>query len=450
MGEVGPSDTEWGKARRAEAPREFHAELTRLSRDPVGLIATSNEGRDPELIPLRNARMGASPFAFLRGTAMIMNADLAHSSRSGFDVQCCGDAHVDNFGVFATPERRLVFDLNDFDETLPGAWEWDVKRLAVSVHMVATAGGATVKRAESTVAAAVCAYRLQMRRYARMPTLEIWYDVVDVDAVLAATIEAKVRRGIEDVVQSARRRTTDAAVAKRTHQGANGVEFRSEPPLQWRPPRGAEHDAVIRRVLDIYRASLAHERSELLARYRCIDIVRRVVGVGSVGLPCWLLLMQGPAGPQDLLVLQAKIPGRSTLEAAGAESSPVSDGERVVRGQRLMQSAGDPFLGWTTDPATGVDAYIRQLWDMKAAFPTERLTKPGLVKYAAACAGVLARAHARTGNARAIGAYLGSKPVFDRAVGAFATRYSATVADDYAQFLAAIADGRVAAVDSNA
>lgn len=440
-----------GRSLRKAVPRSQHAELPASNRDPVGLVLAADEGRDQDLVPIRHHRMAASAFTFFRGTADLMALDLAATHDTGIAVQCCGDAHLSNFGLFATPERRLTFDLNDFDETLPGPWEWDLKRLAASVHLAAEAGGGTGPTVGQAVEATVREYRERMLAYAGTATLDVWFDAIDLDTSLPSIRRAETRRMLEKVVGKARNHTSDRAVQRLTVRDGDTVRFRDDVPLMWRAAgrdggRFREEDqARLDAVLERYRASLAPERAALLEQFRLVDGSRKVVGVGSVGTRCWILLMQGPQGPDDLVVLQAKESGPSALEPWTRPSPFPTHGERVVRGQRLMQAAGDPFLGHTADPETGVDAYVRQLWDMKGSIDPEQLDGPSLTGYGRVCGAVLARAHARSGRAPDIAGYLGAKPVVDQAIASFAASYATRARQDHEAFLEAIEDGRVAA-----
>jgi uncharacterized protein (DUF2252 family) len=442
-----------GRSRRGAVPRSSLADLVVPSRDPVTVVLADDAGRDADLVPVRHHRMAASAFTFYRGSAGLMAGDLAAGPTTGLTVQLCGDAHLSNFGLFATPERRLTFDLNDFDETHPGPWEWDLKRLMASVHLAAAAAGHAAEVLDRSVLAAAEVYRLRMADYAETRTLDVWYDAIDLDTSLPSVRRAENRRILRDVMDRARRRTGQRAAARLTEVGPEPgtIRFRSDVPLMWRlagtaevgdPDRDRQRlDAVLAR----YRSTLSPERATLLEQFRIVDIARKVVGVGSVGTRCWILLLQGPLGADDVVILQAKESGSSVLEAHTAPSAFPSHGERVVRGQRLMQAAGDPFLGFTAPEDDAADAYVRQLWDMKGSIDAESLSPPALEGYARLCGAVLARAHARSGLAPEISGYLGRKAVADRALAEFARRYAAVAVGDHERFTQAIADGRVVA-----
>jgi uncharacterized protein (DUF2252 family) len=432
------------RALRDDVPRSAHDVVPERPRDAVAIVTASNAGRQADLVPIRHARMAASSFAFYRGTAMVMNHDLAMTPATGITVQCCGDAHLSNFGMFATSERRLVFDINDFDETLPGPWEWDVKRLAASVHVAAVDNGANDALAGHAVAATAQAYRERMRSYRNAPTLDVWYDVLDVDASLQQAPPSRTKRRVERAAASARRHTTRLAAARLTERSSGTLRFRDDPPLFWRLPEDAPDREIVDAALS-YRNTLASERAALLERFRYIDIARKVVGVGSVGQRCWVLLMQGPQGDSDVFVLQVKEAGPSVMEPHAGTSPYATNGQRVVSGQRLMQAAGDPFLGWTSDTHLALDGYVRQLWDMKGSLDVASMSQQSLRRYGRACAAVLARAHARTGRAPEIAGYLGAKPSFDNAIAAFARRYQKIVDADYASFIDALHEGRIEA-----
>jgi uncharacterized protein (DUF2252 family) len=429
---------------RDDVPRSAHDVVPERPRDAVAIVTASNSGRQADLVPIRHARMAQSSFAFYRGTAMVMSHDLATTPVTGITVQCCGDAHLSNFGMFATSERRLVFDINDFDETLPGPWEWDVKRLAASVHVAAVNNGASDALAAQSVTATAHAYREQMRSYSKTPTLDVWYDVLDVDASLQQASPSRTKQRVERAAASARRHTTRLAAARLTERSGGGLRFRDDPPLFWRLPDDAPDREIINAALS-YRSTLTSERATLLERFRYIDIARKVVGVGSVGQRCWVLLMQGPQGASDVFVLQVKEAGPSVLEPHAGTSPYATNGQRVVSGQRLMQAAGDPFLGWTSDTDLALDGYVRQLWDMKGSLDVASMGQQSLRRYGRACAAVLARAHARTGRAPEIAGYLGAKPSFDNAIAAFAHRYQKIVDADYASFIDALHEGRIEA-----
>jgi uncharacterized protein (DUF2252 family) len=394
--------------------------------------------------------MLTSPFAFFRGGAAIMAADLDSTPATGLRVQLCGDAHLANFGGFAAPDRRLVFDVNDFDETLPGPWEWDVKRLAASAAVAGRERGIGRRGRGDVIRAAVREYRLAMRRFAGMPTVDVWYARLDLERLFerwSRTLPAKGRKRLDRTLSAATRKTSERALAKLTHVVDGERRFLSEPPLLVPieelladgDPRGSEEHLFA--VLDAYRESLQDDRRHLLAGYRPVHVARKVVGVGSVGTGTWVVLFLG-RDVRDPLVLQVKEADRSVLEPFAGATSYESDGERVVAGQRLMQSASDVFLGWTRD-ADGRDYYVRQLWDAKGSADLDAIAERELAAYAQICGWTLARAHARSGDRAAIAGYLGGGDNFDRAMESFAEAYADQNEEDYASLSAAVASGAV-------
>jgi uncharacterized protein (DUF2252 family) len=446
-----------GKAARAEVPRSSHAEFTPGAQrpDPITLLESQAAARVPELVPIRYGRMAVSPFTFFRGAALPMASDLAGTPRTGLVVQACGDAHLANFGLFASPERNLVFDINDFDETLPGPWEWDVKRLAASLEVAGRDNGFSTKERRGIVVAAVSAYRLAMREFADLTNLEVWYAHVDASAI-------EQRFGAQ--LSSARRRTLSRALAKARTKDNLGTLDRfagvdgGKPTIIGDPPLivpvrdlvGESVDEVVRQLrgmLDSYRETLEPERRVLLDRYELVDFARKVVGVGSVGTRSWMALLLGD-GLRDPLFLQAKEAGPSVLEEFAGRSEHDNAGQRVVVGQRLMQAVGDIFLGWVRvqgfDGQTR-DFYVRQLRDWKGSAEIATMVPKGMLVYAKLCGWTLARAHARTGDRIAIAAYLGAGPAFDEAVGDFAAAYAEQNERDHQSLLDAIASGRIQA-----
>jgi uncharacterized protein (DUF2252 family) len=446
-----------GKAARSAAPRSAHADwgASGEREDPVAILERQAESRLQDLVPIRYGRMAASPFAFFRGAAAVMSADLAATPVSGLQVQACGDAHLSNFGVFAAPDRRLVFDLNDFDETLPGPWEWDVKRLAASFAIAARENGFKRKQREAVLLRAVRTYRESIRDFAARRNLEVWYARFDVEAALAEVehddpTEAKrVRKGVD----KARAKDSLRALEKLTETVDGEVRFRSEPPLlvpgeELVPADdGRSVGEVLDGVLAAYRDSLAPDRQVLLDGYRFRQIARKVVGVGSVGTRAWVVLLTG-SDDDDPLFLQAKEAEASVLEPYAGASRYRNHGRRVVEGQRLMQAAGDIFLGWA--PATGLDGrqhdfYVRQLWDWKRSAEIDRLSPTGLGVYAQMCGQTLARAHARSGDRVAIASYLGAGDSFDQAIAEYSEGYAEQNLRDHQALLDAIDSGRVEA-----
>jgi uncharacterized protein (DUF2252 family) len=449
-----------GKAARSAARRSSHGDWapTPDRADPVAILEAQAASRVPDLVPIRYGRMAASPFAFFRGAAAVMAADLGRTPVSGLRVQLCGDAHLSNFGAFAAPDRRLVFDLNDFDETLPGPWEWDVKRLAASFEIAAADSGLGRKGRERVVATVARSYREAMRDFAALGNLDVWYSRLDVEARLGEIEDedpeaiSRLRRNIE----KARAKDSLRALERLTEESGGEIRFRSEPPLlvpgeELVPAAdGRSIAAMIEGVFEAYRASLAPDLQTLLDGYRFRQIARKVVGVGSVGTRAWVVLLTGP-GDRDPLFLQAKEAEASVLEAYAGASLCSNHGRRVVEGQRLMQAAGDIFLGWCR--ATGLDGrerdfYVRQLWDWKRSAEVERLGPRGLEVYARVCGWTLARAHARSGDRFAIAAYLGGGESFDTAIAKFAAAYSEQNLRDHAALLDAIDSGRLATEDA--
>jgi uncharacterized protein (DUF2252 family) len=446
-----------GKAARSEARRSAHAEWQPVAErpDPIAVLEQQAASRVPELVPIRYGRMAVSPFTFYRGAAAVMSADLARTPDSGLRVQVCGDAHLSNFGAFAAPDRRLVFDLNDFDESLPGPWEWDVKRLAASFVVAGRENGLKRKQREELVLRAVRAYREAMREFAGQRNLEVWYARFDVEEALAGVMGEdaedldRVRRG----AAKARGKDSLRALAKLTETVDGQIRFRSEPPLlvpgEELLPDTAGHsiEELLANVLVAYRDTLPADRQYLLDRYRFRQIARKVVGVGSVGTRAWVVLLTGD-GDDDPLFLQAKEAQASVLEPYVGASRYRSHGRRVVEGQRLMQAASDIFLGWC--PAVGVDGrqrhfYVRQLWDWKRSAEIERLSPRAFNVYARICGWTLARAHARSGDRVAIASYLGGGDSFDRAIATFSEAYADQNERDHEALLAAIDEGRIEA-----
>ncbi len=410
--------------------------------DPVTILERQARSRVPELVPIRYARMAISPFTFLRGAPAVLVADLAQGPNTGLTVQLCGDAHLSNFGLYASPERHLVFDLNDFDETLPGPFEWDVKRLAASVAVAARDNGFADDRAASAAEAAGRGYREAMATMAGLDSLSIWYERVDADTVTAAIPKEKRRRVAEKTVNSARRRTSLQALDKLTEPDANGIpRIKNQPPLL--VPIESLDEKDIKAVLGDYRRSLPDERRILLDRHVLVDMAMKVVGVGSVGTRCFIVLFMDKESGTPLF-LQVKEAETSVLAAHLPASRFQHQGHRVVAGQRLMQAASDIFLGWATGPA-GRWFYWRQLKDMKGSADIGNLAPHELANYAGLCGAVLARAHARSGDRLAIHAYLGGNDKFDKAMSEFALAYADQTAADRDSLLAAIDSGRITA-----
>ncbi|HTA14374.1 MAG TPA: DUF2252 domain-containing protein [Solirubrobacteraceae bacterium] len=449
-----------GKAARKQTPRSSHGEwrpgATRT--DPVEILEGQAQSRVPELVPIRYGRMTVSPFAFYRGAAAIMASDLADTPVSGLRVQLCGDAHLSNFGGFASPEREMLFDINDFDETLPGPWEWDVKRLAASVCVAGREQGFQAEQIDEIVRWTAQTYREAMRGFAQMGNLAVWYARLNVRDVMALVSELRVvkRKRLQKMernIGKARSKDSTRAVAKLTEQVDGQLRFVNEPPLivpiedLLDPPRRSELQARLGEMLEAYRKSLQDDRCALLGEFDFESIARKVVGVGSVGTRAWVMLFVG-RDEQDPLVLQAKEAVASVLEPYAGASEYGNHGQRVVEGQRLMQAASDVFLGWL--PALGADEvlrdfYVRQLWDGKLSVDIEAMDPPQLRAYGRLCGWTLARAHARTGDRIAIASYLGSADTFDRAIVEYSRTYADQSEADYRALLAAIEAGRLQA-----
>jgi uncharacterized protein (DUF2252 family) len=448
-----------GKSARAEVPRRSHGEWAPSpSRpDPIDLLEQQAATRVPELVPIRYGRMSVSPFAFYRGAALVMASDLAPTPRSGLQAQLCGDAHLSNFGVFGTPERRLVFDVNDFDETSHGPWEWDVKRLVASIAIAGRERGFTDKQRSASVLATVSQYRSAMRAFAAMRKLDVWYAHLDADAVVQqAQARGLLNRAVAKRTEAglAKARTKDSlqALSKLTRIVDGEPRIISDPPLLVPVEElatGLDPDVIIawlRSLIAEYRDTLAPDRRRLLDEYRLVQFARKVVGVGSVGTRAWIGLFLG-RDHQDPLFLQMKEAGESVLEPYAGPSEYENHGQRVVVGQRMMQSATDVFLGWRR--IEGLDGerdfYIRQLRDWKGSADVERIVPEGMSMYGQLCGWTLARSHARSGDPIAIGAYLGAGAVFDEAMVQFAEAYADQNELDYHALLDAIASGRIRA-----
>jgi uncharacterized protein (DUF2252 family) len=404
------------------------------------LLEESNQARLPELAPIRYGRMLETPFAFFRGAPIVMANDLARTPVTGLRVQACGDAHLLNFGAFASPERTLVFDLNDFDETLPGPWEWDVKRLAASVVVAGRVSGKDDPSSREAASAAVRTYRQTMAELAGKGVLDTWYARVDA-ATLIESAKGRTRRLAKQTLNRARRHTSVQALPKLTEVVGQERRIVDDPPLVTHVAEEGLRDRLVAIFLR-YRASLSEDRQGLLERFRFVDFARKVVGVGSVGTGCYIVLLEGE-GSDDPLFVQIKEAQASVLEAHVGRSTYRNHGKRVVVGQRSMQAASDIFLGWTSDGDR--DYYVRQLRDMKGSVVLEVLDQADLLQYAGLCGGTLAQAHARTGDAAAIAGYLGGSDRFDGAVVAFAEAYAAQTERDHAALAAAVAAGRIAA-----
>jgi len=447
-----------GRAQRVEVPRSSHASWESIPhrRHPVEMLEEQATTRIPELVPIRYGRMLVSPFTFFRGAAYLMAADLAGTPRTGLEVQLCGDAHLSNFGVFAAPDRRLTFSVNDFDETLPGPFEWDVKRLAASFAVAGRDRGFDTKQRQVTNLAVSRAYRLAMHDFAKMGTLDLWYSRLDIDAFakqyVAQVSQAEMREFDRNIAKA---RTKDGlkAFTKLTHVVDGERRFISDPPLVvpvselLTPDQTDAFHEAIRGAIRSYRESLDGDRRVLLERFHYVDCARKVVGVGSVGTRAWIVLMAGN-DENDPLILQLKEAEASVLEPFLGKSRFAQHGERVVNGQRLMQSASDILLGWLC--LSGVDGvsrdfYMRQLWDGKGSAVVEVMNPRQLTTYAEICGWTLARAHARSGDSTAIASYLGNNDSFDRALATFAEAYADQNERDYDALRQAVDAGTIKA-----
>jgi uncharacterized protein (DUF2252 family) len=452
-----------GKAARRHAPRSSHGTFKPASGrpDPIALLEQQSVTRVADLVPIRYGRMLISPFTFYRGAALIMATDLAATPRSGVTVQLCGDAHLSNFGVFGTPERQMIFDINDFDETLPGPWEWDIKRLATSFEVMGRYCGYSPADRRAVVMECVRAYRVRLRQAATVGTLEAWYDHLEVgqllDQVVSEMREGRLRsqeaRKVERYVAKARTRDSVRVLTRRASKVNDELRFVADPPLivpiedlvspgsTWENP-----DVLIKQLLSSYRQTLGVEHHPL-EEFRYVHAARKIVGVGSVGTRCYILLLVG-RDESDPLILQIKEAQSSVLEAFAGPSTYEHHGQRVVAGQRLMQGASDIFLGWQRIKGLDGEArdyYVRQLHDWKGSAEVEDMLVSGAVHYARICGETLARAHARWGDRIAIGSYLGKGEGFDRAIADFSSSYADQNERDYEALLGAVRSGRLAA-----
>jgi len=444
-----------GKALRKEVPRRSHGEWAPAAdrEDPIAVLQAQDVDRVQHLLPIKYGRMSASPFAFLRGSAAVMAADLAHTPASGIHVQLCGDAHIANFGVFATPERQLVFDVNDFDETLPGPWEWDLKRLVASAIVAGYENGYSAKQCRQHALAVVETYGSAMAELAQARTLDVWYFHVDAQKVVDA-FESSSKKGLKQVkkmLHKAEGKTQEQTLVKLTHFVDGKRRFNSNPPLLV-PLRELltqeEKDAIteeqIQAMWDEYLNSLAADRRHLMRRFRMVDVALRVGGVGSVGTLCTILLLQGGAD-DDAIILQQKEAGESVLEKYWLASVYKSPAERVVEGQKLMQASSDIFLGWHESKLSDRHFYWRQLKDMKGSMDVSLLSKDDFETYVRVCAACLARAHARSGDAAAIAGYVGGGRPLAEALADFGFAYADQTLKDHQELQEAIAAGRIVA-----
>ena len=450
-----------GKAARAEVPRESHAmlDLPDDRPDPVSLLQEQSAERVPELVPVRYGRMIATPFTYFRGAALPMASDLSCTPVTGLPVQACGDAHLSNFGIFGSPERRLVFDVNDFDETLPGPWEWDVKRLAASLEVAARGNNYSGKQRRAIITATVRQYREALREFAGMSDLDVWYASVDMDEVrrrFKGRLTSRQHKLVGKELTKARTRDSTQATDKLTHLVDGQPRIISEPPLivpidELTASRRADRKFVESQISDLigkYRRTLETDRRYLLEQFEYADLAHKVVGVGSVGTRCWIVLMLG-RNTKDPLFLQVKEASESVLCRYVGHSKYANQGQRVVAGQRLMQASSDIFLGWQRAEA-GLDGqtrdfYVRQLRDWKMSLDIDALIPSGMQMYGQLCGWTLARAHARSGDRIAIASYLGGADAFDKAITQFAAAYADQNERDYDALVGAVAAGRITA-----
>jgi uncharacterized protein (DUF2252 family) len=436
-----------GKVMREAITRQSHAgfKISSDRPDTIDLLEQSNKGRVPELIPIRYGRMLQSPFTFYRGAAALMAFDLSKTPTTKVAVQACGDCHLLNFGAFATPERNVVFDINDFDETLPAAWEWDVKRLAASFVLLGRDNGQKPKVCEEAAEAVVRAYRERMQEFSHMSILDIWYTRFDWQSVVEETSDPQLQKQVTDSVKKAVKRTVQDHYFPKMAQEVNGkYVIKDTPPLMYHMPgkEGAKFESQVLKAFDLYKQSLQEDKQRLLDRYKFCDVAIKVVGIGSVGTLCGVALMLAP--DNEPLFLQIKEARPSVLEPYVGKSDFDNQGQRVVAGQRIIQAASDIFLGWTKFD-DGRHFYIRQLRDAKVKLETDRWQGNRLSEIAHVMGAILARAHARSGDAAFIDGYLGTGDEFDKAVGDFAVSYADQTEKDHAALTAAVRSGRIKA-----
>ena len=432
-----------GKAWRRKVSRsaQGHCKVQKSGRDPVAMLAQTDRDRIPALVPIRYERMLQSPFAFLRGAAAVMAFDLAQGPNTDIRVQACGDCHLLNFGAFATPERHVIFDINDFDETLPAPWEWDIKRLAASIMVAGRYRGFAERQCHEAVLTAARAYRENLAEYATWPELQVWYARIDAEQMVAKASKLKPSRPGVDGDARAAANMSARLLPKLTEVIDGRRRIKDEPPLVYHPHRAQAFSREVRAAIQRYRHSLPAERRALVDRYAVIDVAMKVVGVGSVGTFCAVALLQ--ADVDDPLFLQLKQARASVLEPYAGKSAYRNQGERVVVGQRLMQSASDMFLGWSRIGKPPIDIYFRQLRDMKVSVNLDTLPLVGFINYAHYCGCAVARAHAKTGDAAMISGYLGRSDAFDQALKRFARAYADQTERDHAALVKAVKSGRV-------
>jgi uncharacterized protein (DUF2252 family) len=438
-----------GKELRNKVPRSAHAYWTPQPNrtDPIQLLKETDRGRIRSLLPIRYGRMRASPFAFFRGAAALMAADLATTPVTGIHVQACGDCHVANFGGFGTPERHLVFDVNDFDETLPAPWEWDVKRLAASIVLAMRQASFDEPQCSDAARASVEAYRKHMRRYSELTALQVWYSHLSTDLFVKCAESHEDKKRWRKLEEKAALKASSREFPKISRMQHGRPRIVDHPPLIYHPREMASIGKRVRKMFRRYLVTLPEDRRVVLDRYELVDVARKVVGVGSVATRCAVALLM--AGPHDYLILQFKEARASVLEPYAGKSRYANQGERVVIGQRMLQSASDVFLGWTCDDQ-GHDYYFRQLRDMRMKINLEEMSGEDWFEYVKLCGWVLARGHARTGDPARISGYLGKSEAFDEAVAEFATAYADQAQRDHALLLKAIRAGRIRANPASA
>jgi len=435
---------EAGRTLRTAIPRSSHVvwKAPPDRRDPILVLEESNRGRLPELVPIRYGRMVRTPFTFLRGSAALMASDLSGTPSTGIRVQACGDCHLLNFGLFATPERNLIFDINDFDETLPAPWEWDVKRLATSIVVAGRDFGIPDKSSREAAMACARSYRQRLREFSLLSPLEVWYYRIDEKALIDMAPDAQAAARRRKFAEKARKRIGDYLVPRISERIEGRHRLADSPPLLYHVP-DTDFQERVRVALEGYRQSLPDDRRVLFDRYRVEDVALKVVGIGSVGTRCFVTLLMTEEGHSLLLQCKEALP--SVLEPYAGKSIYKNQGQRVVVGQRLMQSASDIFLGWARGPA-GRSFFFRQLRDMKFSVPLEGVTAVMLERYAELCGWTLARAHARSGDAATISGYLGGGEAFDKAMGDFAVAYGDQTERDHSALKKAVDAGRVDAL----
>jgi uncharacterized protein (DUF2252 family) len=434
---------EIGKAIREKVPRESHSfwEPPSDREDPIDILVESNQGRVPILVPIRHGRMAQNPFTYLRGAAAGMAYDLSFTPITGAYVQACGDCHLSNFGLFATPERNIIFDINDFDETTPGPWEWDLKRLVASVYVSMMSIGGTEKDAHSLTKLCCQEYRTTIRKLSLLSNLDVWYTKVDPESLMKITDDVGAKKTILDAVEQAKRNIGEYVVPKLTNVVNGRRKILDSPPLLFHPEWEEGNELVVQ-VFEQYKDTVSHHLKVLLDLYELEDFAMKVVGVGSVGTRCAILMLR--AGSNDRILLQAKEARESVLEPYVGKSKFKNHGQRVVEGQKVMQSASDPFLGYIT--VNGRDYYIRQLKDMKWGVAINKVPKfENASVYMRACGASLAKAHARNGDQAIIAGYLGKGKTFDIAIADFAKAYTRQMVRDHKLMLEAIKAGRIEA-----